>query len=485
MKFKYLIVLTVFTTVTKGVFAQYSQDAIRYSTFQPGSDARIKGIGNAGTAIGGDLSSIGYNPAGLGFFTRSEISITPELDFSNVKSSYFNQANTASKTSGNINNISWALYNRLNTPEGHDKGKGWLSWNFGFSYNRTNDYNENIVASAKNNTNSITDYYASLANQYGVPDNSLQSWAYAHNLIDLYGNTYSSNAYTGNAQLNNITRSGSETAFSVATGLNYSNKLYLGLSLNFTGLDYNSMNSFNEIGVASVLENGKGVNRNYNSTYIQQQFTKGNGFNVKFGAIYKPVEAVRIGASISTPTYYSIDDTYAESLQTGLSNGNSYASGPYQYPLSYTLTTPFKASGGIAVFLNQYGFITGDVECVDYTSTQLHDADGYSSSGDNTDIKTNYRAVVNTRFGAEIRLPAGLLLRGGYGILGSPLKAGGMDTKTITGGLGYRFSNYYVDLAYMNIAGSQVLTPYTAAYTPTALLNKTNNDLFLTVGIRY
>src|ERR1700761_1454360 len=128
MKYKYLLSLIVFIAISESTFAQYANDAIRYSGFQPGSTSRIKGIGNAGTAIGGDLSSIGDNPAGLGFFTHSEISITPELDLSNVKSNYFNQANTASKTSGNLSNVSWEFYNRLNTPAGHEKDKGWLSF---------------------------------------------------------------------------------------------------------------------------------------------------------------------------------------------------------------------------------------------------------------------------------------------------------------------------------------------------------------------
>ena len=485
MKFKYILLIAAFTAATKGAFAQYSQDAIRYSTFQPGSTSRVKGIGNAGTAIGGDLSSIGNNPAGLGFFTKSESSFTPELDLSSVKSSYFNQAGNASKATANISNISWEFYNRLNTPAGQPKDKGWLSVNFGFGYNRTNDYNESILSSAKNNTNSITDYYASLANQYGTPDNSLQSWAYAHNLIDLYGTNYASNAFTGNTQLNNIVHTGSETEFDIAMGTNYSNKLYLGLSLNFTTLDYNSVNNFNEVGVASVLENGTPVNRNYNSTYSQIQHTTGNGVNLKFGAIYKPVDAVRIGAVITTPTAYSIDDSFNEGLNTSLSNGSKYSNGPVEYPLSYTLTTPFKAAGGISIFMGQAGFITGDVEYINYASTKLHDADGYTSSIDNNTIQTTYRSTVNTRLGAEIRLPAGFMLRGGYGILGSPLKSGGADTKMITGGLGYHIDNYYVDLAYMNIKGQQTLTPYTAAVNPAESLNKTNNNLFLTIGFRY
>jgi len=117
MKIKYLVCVIALAVIAKNSFAQYSQDVIRYSTFQTGSTSRIKAIGNAGTAIGGDLSSIGNNPAGLGFFTKSELSITPEFDGSKVNSSYLNQSNSASSNTVNLNNISWLFYNRLNTPE--------------------------------------------------------------------------------------------------------------------------------------------------------------------------------------------------------------------------------------------------------------------------------------------------------------------------------------------------------------------------------
>src|ERR1019366_1196577 len=161
-------------------------------------------IGNASTAIGGDLSSVSGNPAGLGFFTRSELSITPEFDGSKVNASYLGQTNTASKNTLNLNNAAIVFYSRLNTPTGQDKTKGWLSINFGAGYSRTNDYGENINAGGKNNQRSITDYYANLANSSGIPDGTLQSWAYNQNLIDQYGTskpTYRSNAFTGASQL--------------------------------------------------------------------------------------------------------------------------------------------------------------------------------------------------------------------------------------------------------------------------------------------
>lgn len=46
---------------------QYLQDVLRFSQPEQGATARFKGLGNAQTALGGDLSSISGNPAGLGF----------------------------------------------------------------------------------------------------------------------------------------------------------------------------------------------------------------------------------------------------------------------------------------------------------------------------------------------------------------------------------------------------------------------------------
>ncbi len=489
MKFKYILSIIALTAISKSGFAQYSQDAIRYSTFQTGTTSRIKGIGNAGTAIGGDLSSVSGNPAGLGFFTKSELSITPEFDGSKVNATYLGQSNTASKNSLNLNNAAIVFYSRLNTPTGQDKTKGWLSLNYGIGYSRTNDYGENIYAAGKNNSSSITDYYANLANSNGITDGSLQSWAYNQNLIDQYGvtnPTYKSNAYTGATQLNSISRTGGESEVNLSLGANHSNKLYIGVALGLTTLAYNSTNNFTESGVASVLENNVAVDRNYISTYSQFQNTKGSGVNIKLGVIYKVVDAVRIGAVITTPTYYSIDDSYSEGLQTSYSGGAIYSNGPNNYPLSYTFRTPFKAAGGLAIFIKQFGFITGDVEYVNYSTTHIDNADGYDSSYDNSNIKTLYQAAINAHIGAEARLTGNVFLRGGFGVQGSPLKQNGTSTQTVSGGFGYHLGSYYLDLAYNYVTGSQTLTPYSAgSLTPTANLNKTYNNAFLTLGYRY
>ena len=56
----------------------YLGDVGRYTqTLSGGGTARIRAMGGAATSLGGDLSSAYLNPAGLGFYNRSDFSITP------------------------------------------------------------------------------------------------------------------------------------------------------------------------------------------------------------------------------------------------------------------------------------------------------------------------------------------------------------------------------------------------------------------------
>lgn len=512
MKPKYLLTAVAIVATAQASFAQYAQDALRFSTFQTGNTSRIKAIGNAGTAVGGDLSSIGGNPAGIGFFTRSEISITPEFDGSKVKSTYVgNQMNT-NKSSLNLANIGAVIYSQLNTPKGTDKGQGWLSVNFGIGYNRTNNYYEDINYGGINKANSITDYYASDANNNqasnvagSIYNNTLGKWAYDRYLIDQYAgtpnNVYKSNATTlvnvggvltninpnGYAQQSQTIRTGGQSELSLSAGANYSNKFYLGVGIGITNLRYNTSTTFTENGFASIYTAAGPppvyTTQPYVNTFAQDQQTTGTGFNLKAGFIFKPTNAVRLGAVITTPTYYDIDDNYNERMGTRLNN-NPTNNGPVNYPFKYKLQTPFKAAGGLAVFIGQYGFISGDVEYVDYSSSNL--SGDYSASQDNNDIKTLYQSAVNAHIGAEARLNSSLFLRGGYGTQGNPLKANGGDINTVSGGIGFRSGDYFFDATYSHINGSSTIFPYEiGATSPGAALNKTNDNVFVTVGFRF
>jgi hypothetical protein len=64
MRFKILLSMVVIVTTIGELHAQYSADALRFSQTQSSSTARFKAIG-AQIGVGGDLSSIGSNPAGI------------------------------------------------------------------------------------------------------------------------------------------------------------------------------------------------------------------------------------------------------------------------------------------------------------------------------------------------------------------------------------------------------------------------------------
>jgi len=484
MKVKHLLIAVATVAISQNAFAQYSQDAIRFSGAQTGSTSRIKAIGNANIAVGGDLTSVGGNPAGLGFFTRSEVSLTPEFNMSKVNSSYLTGTNSDKRNDGNFNNASVVFYGKLNKYQGEDKTKGWLSVNFGASFNRTNNFYQNTYYRGDNASSSIADFYSDLGNNalnngYSL-DGYLEGWARDQRLIYLNNDgNYAPATTLGGTQSNTITTTGGQSEYNFSFGANYSNKLYIGAGFGITNIRYNSTSNFMEENNQYISEN-----RDFVSNYVRDQVTRGNGYNGRLGLIYKPVEAVRIGATVTTPTWYNVDDSSFEGLSTTYSGGSKMSAGD-TYPASYNLRTPFKVAGGLAVFAGKYGFITGDVEFIDYSSTHISSND-YDVTQDNNDIKRNYKSAVNARFGAEARLVSSFFLRGGYGIQGTPYKTNGTAIKTASGGIGYRFANYYIDATYTHVDNKSVQYPYEIGdLSPNANIRNKTSNLFLTVGLRF
>ncbi|MFD0792091.1 OmpP1/FadL family transporter [Mucilaginibacter litoreus] len=492
MKIKYILSVIAIVAFTKNSFAQYSQDAIRFSTGSFGSTSRIKAVGNAGTALGGDLSNITGNPAGLGFFTRSEVSITPEFDGAKTKATYFGQATTDTKNSGNLNHAALVIYNQLAKARGADKTKGWLSVNYGVAFARTNNFYSNINYKGVNNSNSVNDYFADQANQFGLQQGSLGDMAYQQHLIDQYdaGTTppstvFASNAFPGVNQESVIERSGGLSSVDFSLGANYSNKFYLGLALSFTDLRYNSYSTFYEDGSLSTADGADPVD--FSSAYSQNQITRGTGFGARLGAIYKPVEALRLGVTVSSPTFYNIDDTYNEGISSRINSGSTARDNSGDYNLNYNMRTPWKLAGGAAVFIKNIGFITGDVEYIDYSTAHLSSNQDYNADYiDNPDIKSLYRSTVNAHIGAEIKATNFFSLRGGYGIMGNPMKDNDNDIKTVSGGVGLRFGSYYVDATYTHSTNNLNVFPYDlGTASPSAALRNSNNNAYLTLGYRF
>src|SRR4030066_108626 len=87
MKKLCLIIVTLIASLTVS-FAQNADDALRYSQQFYTGTARFMSMGGAFTALGGDISSLSQNPAGLGVFRSSEISLSPQLFHNNTSANF-------------------------------------------------------------------------------------------------------------------------------------------------------------------------------------------------------------------------------------------------------------------------------------------------------------------------------------------------------------------------------------------------------------
>lgn len=63
-----------------GAFAQSAIDAYRFSQPDLRGTARFMGMGGAFGALGGDLSTLSQNPAGIGVYRSNELGFTLDLD---------------------------------------------------------------------------------------------------------------------------------------------------------------------------------------------------------------------------------------------------------------------------------------------------------------------------------------------------------------------------------------------------------------------
>jgi hypothetical protein len=355
MRFKVLLAMVAIVATTGELHAQYSADALRFSQTQSSSTARFKAIG-AQTGVGGDLSSIGSNPAGIGLFTKSEFSFTPEFNSSNADALYLGKSTVGKKDQLGFAHAAVVWNSTVSKSKGAKLDEGWISFNYGIGYNRTKAYGDNILFSGTNTQTSIADYYAQLATtNYGAPNSlptgSLERMAYDNYLIgyDNSNGQYFPETDVNNVQTKNDLRTGSQGEFNFAFGANYSNQFYIGASIGIASINYTSNSNYKEKGFNVTERN------NYDMSFRQYQITKGSGINAKLGAIYRPIPTVRLGATIESPTWYSINDSYSEGLDTKYGKtkvDSQFLNNDKTYDFVYNLRTPLKISGGIGIFIN-------------------------------------------------------------------------------------------------------------------------------------
>ena len=112
-------------------------------------------MGNAFTALGGDLGAIGINPASSGVYKYNEVTFTPAFSTISIESHFLGNSTKESKTTFGIANIGGIA--NINTGR---KNYGLVSWDFGLVYNKVNNFNSTLSARG---TNSGSSYLGAVA----------------------------------------------------------------------------------------------------------------------------------------------------------------------------------------------------------------------------------------------------------------------------------------------------------------------------------
>jgi hypothetical protein len=466
--------------------AQSDADALRFSQTSISGTARFTSMGGAFGALGGDFSSLADNPAGIGIYRKSEFTFSPSLYFANTTSDFLGNSLSENRFNFNIPNIGFVYTKTMN-----DDKEGWKSWNFGIGMNRMNNFQTQSYFEGFNPNNSLLDDFLEKANAHldsGNLDPFYEQLAVDAQLIyDTTNdgiNNYRKDPQQGILQRRSSITQGGISETDISFGGNYNNLVYLGATVGISSLRYIDESIYEEVDI-----NGTTPYLNQYS-FEQDVYTHGIGINFKVGLIVRPADWIRIGGAFHTPTSYSMHDDYNSIIRSDLTFGQFTALSPAG-TFDYDLTTPYRAIGSLGFILGKTGLIGMDYEYVDYSGARFS-GPGASFSPVNDAVRTKYTSASNVRIGAEWRYD-NLSFRAGYAMYGTPFNAGqnvpGADqSKTsITGGIGLRDKNYFLDLGYAYSQSTEYLQQYSLLTqdVPGSKNKVETNNFVLTFGVKF
>lgn len=452
-------------------FGQGEIDAYRYSATELSGSARGQAMGGAFGALGGDITGVAINPAGIGIYHSSEIVANMSVSTNNADIDWNGQINKNGQTKFNFSNLSYIGYYPVNKD-------ALQSLNFGFNFNRLKNFDRNYYGAGSNMKMSMTDYIAEITNSSNggegihystlnnkpfsspnVPWLSILGWNGF--LINDYADRYYEGLFPGettNTQLRTTER-GHIDSYDFSLGTNFSDKLYFGATFAVTDLSYSVISTYDE-----DFEKGGGF------TLGNDLVTKGSGYQLKLGAIYAPVDALRLGVSYHSPTWYSLSDTYNAYVDAFFDEDTkAYVETPIDSYLYYNFHTPYSWTFSAAGIIGTKAIVSVDYEIKDYASMNLKDEDGYNWDAANSFIDMDFKMASTLRAGLEYRITSQFAGRVGFALVQTPyskdIKDGAIQVMTagtiphysiegdasyLTAGIGYRFTpQFYVDLAFV------------------------------------
>ena len=370
----------------------YCQDVQRFSERHLMGTARYVGMGGAMTAVGGDPSAVMDNPAGLGLYRRSEItlSISETID----RTQQAEGIDTYQSTRFAAPNIAtiWVWGNP-------NKQRGMIYSNVMLSANRLANFNREIVA--KGTGLGMVPSICALTN--GLDETFLQNkpwddteigWlsilgyetylinpqvdSLATDVLNQYQWTPAVDFTEGSLSVSEV---GYYDQYTLSWAGNISNQWYVGLSVNIPTLSYTKRTSHYE------------TDRFQSAELKSMYHLSGVGVSGTIGLIYRPIQALRVGASFHTPTMMSLSIQTEGDMYSTVEGKKYEALTPASGVVSSEMVSPLRTSVSVAGQIGNEGLIA-----VQYD---------YAHSSEMEDVHT-------LRIGAEAQATRGLFLNAGY-----------------------------------------------------------------------
>lgn len=531
-------------TLAFSAAAQTWQDALLFSENNYSGTARGVGMGNALTAIGGDAGSLIFNPAGSATASYSQFMITPGITFSftNTRASADNLEAYKGESVGNtfarmkLPNIGIVL----NMETGRRSGLRRMS--FGFVVNSTNNFTGRFKTAGVNGDNSYAASLASSADGYAENVMANENWYYSGDptrmpaWVDMTG--YRSGMFNGVSgrdgayvalteiidedgnfrlaapvyQQYGQQSYGAKTDAILNFAMDFSDRLYVGANLGITALRYNLSEFWSEMpdnpADFPIIRYSDGTTAQFESLRMNRKYRlNGNGLYLKVGALWRPVDGLRVAAAVQTPTIINLTERYGYSGEVTMSGKFQGSASSPEDEWIYALVSPFRANVGVAYTLGTKAVLSADYEFVHYgqarfkSRTSDYEYSVGSFADVNMDIKDLLGPSHQLRVGAEFKINSDFSLRAGYnlttgaqrnyldGNIAVPLSSEARLAQlkhSVSAGVGYSFGSLFIDAAVRaRFVPVDYVIPYNYYYAPNAsqFYNKVVDDAILTPEI--
>ncbi len=480
---KYFLVLSFLFLMGAAGYSQTFADALRYSQFDFLGSNRTLGVNGSMSALGADFSTASVNPAGIGMFRSSTFAITPGVISNNNEARLIGERNEAiSETDSKVD-----LFNAGIVFFNDPVNSNWTTANFAISFQRLASFNRKVVFEGTSQ-GSIVNRFQELANSnFGLDDFESGLAFQAGAIYDLEEDGF----FESDVELNpeallfrqqEINTEGFMNELQISLGGNLKEKFIFGLSVGIPFLEFREDKTYIE------EDSNEEVDFFESLEFRESLAATGTGFNIKAGMIYRINQMFRVGLAVHTPTTWRIDDSFTTDLEYRYVEEGAFFDNEVLSPeglFNYRLVTPWRYIASFGAIVNKSGFISGELEFVNYGNANFRFDDFPDDAAIlNDDVAFFLGNTINARVGGEYALKA-FRFRAGAGV-----STAAVEDETAVGfsyglGVGYRGRAFYASIGYNYQQQRSTYVPYVTFESPQQEVALTNRFSRIGLGLGF